>query len=59
MKLRGCLVLIFFQKILSFGPLFCKMKLNTKVFGKKVIILHFEFWPQEKKELKMSLKRLH
>jgi len=27
--LRGCLVPLFSQKILGFGPSFCKMKLNT------------------------------
>jgi len=41
----GCLVSLFSQKNLGFGPSFCKMQLNTMqiFFGKKVVILHFGF----------------
>jgi len=27
---------------------------SCKIFGKKVVILHFEFWPQEAKKPKKS-----
>jgi hypothetical protein len=41
----------FIQKFLGFGPLFCKMELNTmQNFWKKVFILHFGFWSQEAKK---------
>jgi hypothetical protein len=55
-----CLVSHFTQKILGFGPSFCRMELNTmqKFFGKKVSILHFGFWPQEIKKNQKALTHL-
>jgi hypothetical protein len=43
LKIKGCLV-YFFPKKLGFGSSFCKN------FGKNMVILHFRFWPQEKKK---------
>jgi len=49
--LRGRLVPLSSQKILGFGPSFCIMEPNTmQNFGKKLVILHFGFWPQEAKK---------
>jgi hypothetical protein len=42
-KLRGCLVLLLFRKFLGFSLSFCKIKLNTMFFGKKVVIFYFGF----------------
>jgi hypothetical protein len=59
MRLRVCLVSYFTQKILGFGPSFCRMELNTmQIFWQKVSFLYFGFWPQETKKAK-KLKSPH
>jgi hypothetical protein len=58
-NLRVCLVLHFTQKILGFGPSFCRMKLNTmqKIWQKGI---HFLFWilaSRGKKKAKKAKKK--
>jgi hypothetical protein len=57
---RGCLVSLLFQKILDFGLPFYIMKLNImQIFDKNVVILHFRFWPKERKKPKRASRGPH